>query len=347
MEISGLTRRVAIRQQSDAGDARRLAARAAESARFDAGLSARVSIIAAEMTSNLLKHSAEDGKILINVLAPSTGPGSVELLAIDRGPGIANPAAALEDGYSTAGSLGVGLGAIRRQSSHFEIHSIPQRGTAMLARVSADNGRVTDRKFDVGVVSVAKDGEEVSGDGWALCEVPSGIQLFVVDGLGHGLLANDAATLAVKTFRDAAGRAPVDVLRLLHPALRSTRGATVGVATVDTHARVVTYAGIGNIGAVVVMPESSRLLVSLNGTVGREPVQYRQFETAWNPKALIVAHSDGLTTRWRLDQVPGLAAKDPTLIAAVLFRDFARELDDVTVVVAKQRTGSPPKDPHE
>ena len=346
MEVSGLTRRVVVREQSDAGDARRLAARAAQSARFDAVLSTRVSIIAAEMTSNLLKHSATGGEVLINALTPPAGPGALELLAIDRGPGIANPAAALEDGYTTAGSLGAGLGAIRRQSSHFEIHSVAGRGTAILARVTADNGRVDEPKFDVGVVSLAKDGEDVSGDGWALCEVPAGIQLLLADGLGHGLLASDAATLAVKTFRKTAGRAPVDVLRALQPALRSTRGATVGVATVDTHAGVVTYAGVGNIGAAMVTPDRCRSLVSLNGTVGREPVQFRQFEVAWDPKALLIVHSDGLSTRWRLDQVPGLTAKDPTLIAAVLFRDFARQLDDVTVVVAKQRMGSP-KDPDE
>jgi hypothetical protein len=49
-------------------------------------------------------------------------------------------------------------------------------------------------------------------------------------------------------------------------------------------------------------------------------------------------HSDGLMTRWKLDYLPGLAMKDPSLIAAVLFRDFARDLDDVTVVVARQRS---------
>jgi hypothetical protein len=114
----------------------------------------------------------------------------------------------------------------------------------------------------------------------------------------------------------------------------------VGVASIDVQARTVTYGGIGNIGAVIVTRDRSRSLVSLNGTVGREPVQFRQFETPWHPNAILVAHSDGLTTRWHLDQ-PGLAAKDPTLIAAVLFRDFARQLDDATVVVAKQRIWSP------
>jgi anti-sigma regulatory factor (Ser/Thr protein kinase) len=339
MEVTGLTRRVVVREQSDAGDARRLALRAAESARFDAVLSGRVSIIAAEMSSNLLKHSSTGGQILINALTPNAGPGAVELVATDQGPGMANPAAAMEDGYSTSGSLGVGMGSIRRQSSHFEIHSAADHGTAVLARVTADDAYFGDPIFDVGAVSVPKDGEEVSGDGWAVSDLPSGIQLLLVDGLGHGLLASEAANLAMKTFRKAAGQAPIDVLRALHPPLRATRGATVGVASIDVKARTVTYSGIGNIGAAIVTPDRSRWLVSLNGTVGREPVQFRQYETSWHPDAVLVAHSDGLTTRWRLDQ-PGLAAKDPTLIAAVLFRDFARQLDDVTVVVAKQRKRS-------
>lgn len=338
MEITGLTRRVVVREQSDAGEARRQAAWAGESARFDEALSARLAIITAEITSNLLKHTATGGEILINVMTPSVGPGGVELLAVDRGPGMAKPAAALEDRYSTTGSLGIGMGAIRRQSSYFEIHSIPERGTAVLARVSADGRRAGVPGFDLGVVAIPKDGEEVSGDSWAVFELPDGIQIMVVDGLGHGLLASEAAALAVKAFRKTAGRAPVDVLRALHPPLRSSRGATVGVASIDTRARVVTFGGIGNIAAAVHGPGSPRRLVSLNGTAGRDPVNYRQYDAEWNATALLIMHSDGLMTRWRLDYLPGLATKDPSLIAAVLFRDYARELDDVTIVVARQRS---------
>ena len=338
MEVTGLTRRVVIRAQPDAGEARRQALRAAESARFDDALSSRIAIIAAEMTSNLLKHSEAGGEILINAQTPSAGPGGVELLAIDRGPGMAKPAAAVEDGYSSSGSLGIGLGVIRRQSSHFEIHSVPARGTAVLARISAGDAQGPGHGFDLGVITIPKDGEEVSGDGWGVCEVPGGIQLLVVDGLGHGLLASEAAALAVKAFRQTEGRAPVDVLRALHPPLRGTRGATVGVATIDRRSHLVTYGGIGNIAAAIFGPGSPRRLVSLNGTVGRDPVTYQQFDAEWSSDACLVMHSDGLMTRWRLDYLPGLAAKDPSLIAAVLFRDFARDLDDVTIVVARQRS---------
>jgi anti-sigma regulatory factor (Ser/Thr protein kinase) len=341
MEVTGLTRRIVIRAQSDAGEARRQALRAAESARFDGALTSRLVIIAAEMTSNLLKHSEAGGEILINAQTPPAGPGGVELLAIDRGPGMAKPAAAMEDGYSSSGSLGIGLGAIRRQSSYFEIHSAPARGTAVLARVSAADAHGPHHGFDLGVVTIPKDGEEVSGDGWEVCEVPGGIQLLVVDGLGHGLLASEAASLAVRAFRQTAGRAPVEVLRALHPPLRGTRGATVGVATIDRRSHLVTYGGIGNIAAAIFGPGSPRRLVSLNGTVGRDPVTYQQFDAEWSSDSCLVMHSDGLMTRWRLDYLPGLGTKDPSLIAAVLFRDFARDLDDVTIVVARQ--GSQPQ----
>ena len=46
-------------------------------------------------------------------------------------------------------------------------------------------------------------------------------------------------------------------------------------------------------------------------------------------------HSDGLTTHWTLERLPGLAARHPSLIAGVLYRDFKRGRDDVTVVVAR------------
>ncbi|HKC19587.1 MAG TPA: SpoIIE family protein phosphatase [Candidatus Dormibacteraeota bacterium] len=341
MEITGLTRRVDVRERTDAGEMYRQATLAAERARLDEASTARLAVIARELTTNLLKHTARGGQMLINAQTPPAGPGAVELLAIDRGPGMTNAASALRDRYSTGGTLGIGLGAVQRQSNEFAIHSSPERGTAILARVFGDQAQRGDSPYEVGVVTVPKDGEEVSGDNWAVCALPDGFQLVVVDGLGHGLLASEAAGAAVRAFRQSAGRSPVDVLHALHRPLMGTRGATAGVATIDTSGGHVTYGGIGNIAAAVFGPTGMRRLVSLNGTVGREPVSYRQFEAEWEPDSILIMHSDGLMTQWRLDYLPGLVTKDPSLIAAALFRDFARDFDDVTVVVAKQGSGSP------
>jgi hypothetical protein len=48
-------------------------------------------------------------------------------------------------------------------------------------------------------------------------------------------------------------------------------------------------------------------------------------------------HSDGIATQWDLGRYPGLLARDPSLIAGVLYRDFLRGRDDATVVVLKDR----------
>lgn len=337
MEVSGLTRRIVIREPADAVEARQQAAGAAARARLDEVGASRVSIIASELASNLLKHTSEGGELLVNTFVPPDGTGAVEVLATDRGPGIANPAAAFEDGYSTAGSLGTGLGGIRRLSSHFEVHSTREHGTAVLARVDGNGAGPSGARLDVGIVTVARDGEDVSGDGWAIREFADTSQVLVVDGLGHGLLAAEAATAAVATFRRTDSHAPADVLRALHPPLRPTRGATAAVMSIDRARARVTYGGVGNIAAAIVRRAGTRWLVSINGTLGREPVQFRQFEAEWDPDALLIAHSDGLNSRWRMDDEPRLARRDPALIAAVLFRDFRRELDDVTVLVARER----------
>src|SRR5689334_23694889 len=90
MEVTGLTRRIVVRDQSEGSSARRMALRAAEKARFDSGLQGRVSLIAAELSSNLLKHAGQGGSMLINSVVPESGVGAVELVAIDRGPGMAD-----------------------------------------------------------------------------------------------------------------------------------------------------------------------------------------------------------------------------------------------------------------
>lgn len=336
--MNGLTRRLILRERATLGEVRHEVRRAAAMARLREVDAARTGIVAAEMASNLLKHAARGGEILINTWGPLKGAGTVELIAIDRGPGMANPSLAFSDGYSTAGSPGTGLGAMRRQSDFFELHSTPGLGTAVVARVGDAGRPLGDARFRVGVVTVPMPGEDVSGDGWALGCVDGQTQLFVVDGLGHGLLASEAATLAIREYRRRATSHSLDVLEGVHAVLRGTRGATGAVVTIETAKSELRHAGIGNIGASLVTAAGARQLVSMNGTLGRDPVRFREFHCPCPEDAILVMHSDGLGSRWKLDQVPGVGAKDPALIAAVLFRDHARDRDDVTVVVAKRRS---------
>jgi hypothetical protein len=80
-----------------------------------------------------------------------------------------------------------------------------------------------------------------------------------------------------------------------------------------------------------------RHLVSYNGTVGHTLRKLQEFAFPWPRDALLVLHSDGLGTHWDFNAYPGLTSRHPALIAAVLYRDYDRGRDDVSVVVIRNR----------
>ena len=92
---------------------------------------------------------------------------------------------------------------------------------------------------------------------------------------------------------------------------------------------------LGNIAATLITRQGRRGLASYNGTLGHQMHTIHEFSAPWNEDSILVMHSDGLISRWDLDTYPGIISKDPSIIAAALYRDFDRERDDVTVLVAR------------
>jgi anti-sigma regulatory factor (Ser/Thr protein kinase) len=326
-----------VSEASQVGEARRQATQLAERIGFDDAGSARVALIVAELATNLAKH-ARDGELLVHPLERLGNPG-LEILSVDRGPGMLNTGACLRDGYSTTGSPGTGLGAVARQSESLDVFSPSPAGTALLVRLWSGGlqPKETVENVSIGAACVPKPGEVDCGDAWA-AEAGEGRRLFlmVADGLGHGLGAADAARQAVKSFRANARSGPVAILRAMNQALRATRGAAVAVADLDLDERTVRYAGVGNISGSVLSAGEPRSLVSHNGTVGHAFSRVQEFAYPFPRGALLVLHSDGLGTRWDLSAYPGLAGRAPGLVAGVLYRDFQRGRDDVTVLVARE-----------
>jgi len=322
---------ILIDDSSQVGEARRAAMMVAAEAKLGDVDAGKLSIITTELATNILKH-AKNGEILIgNVRSES----AVDVIALDQGPGINDLQRSMEDGVSTAGTAGHGLGAIRRQSSSFEIYSRPGGGSAVIATVGASsrNGE----QFDVGVVCRPVKGEIDCGDGWATGHTVSKQQLMVVDGLGHGTDAYAAASKAMSIFAQHAKQGPTELLNFAHMALRPTRGAALAMADIDLDKGTVRYAGVGNIAATILDNGQTRSLVSHNGTVGAEMRKVQEFTYPWNRESILVMNSDGLTTHWRLDPYPGLQIKSTLMMAAILYRDFKRTRDDSTVLVARER----------
>ncbi|MFD6534448.1 ATP-binding SpoIIE family protein phosphatase [Streptomyces sp. NPDC060184] len=135
---------------------------------FDEQRCAEVALAVSEAATNLTRH-AQDGTLLLRAVRTADDAG-VECVTIDSGPGMSDIAHALTDGVSSAGTLGIGLGAINRLADAVDIHSVPDRGTVLAARFWTKE--VAARSAAGGEPVVAGltrpiTGEEICGDTWA------------------------------------------------------------------------------------------------------------------------------------------------------------------------------------
>jgi hypothetical protein len=257
------------------------------------------------------------------------------VLALDRGPGIRDVARALDDGFSTAGTAGTGLGSVRRQSQLFDLWTAADAGTVLLARVLAGGGGA--QPADAAALSVAKSGELVCGDAWSVLQRGPRTLALVADGLGHGPDAAHAALRAVAALEQHPDEEPAAILTVAQKALRGTRGAAVSVARLDPDAGELVYCGIGNVAGFVVTEERARGLLAHYGTVGADERKPREERVPLPPGALVLLVSDGIRPRWQHAAYAGLWHRDPALVAAVLYRDFANGRDDATIVAVRSR----------
>ncbi|HZP47574.1 MAG TPA: ATP-binding SpoIIE family protein phosphatase [Vicinamibacterales bacterium] len=327
-------RQVRVHESSQPSEARSVARELAQSAGLDETDAYRASIVASELATNLTKY-ATDGELLLRTIGDGDAKG-VEVLSIDRGPGLPDVGLAMRDGHSTGGSAGTGLGAVRRLSEEFDIATGP-RGTIVLSRVHAGRRAAAATPFVVGAVSVAVACEEPCGDSWAVRRHGRLVNALVVDGLGHGVFAAEAARAAVDTWTSDRFPGIPDALAGIHDGLKHTRGAAAAIVEIDPDARVLRFGGVGNIAASIVPPSGRpRQAVSHNGTLGHQARVFREFQYPWDGDNLVVVHSDGLTSHWSLDAYPGLARRHPAIVAGVLYRDFSRGRDDVTVLVCRE-----------
>lgn len=339
-----VTERILVGDLSQVGSARRAADVIARGCNLDETRRGIVGIVATEAATNLARH-ARAGVLYAQSTAHLGRPG-VELLAVDAGPGMRDLDRAFADGFSTGGTPGTGLGAIRRQADELDVFTAPGEGTIVLARVFAnplERGAARDALVDVGAVCLPIDGETACGDGWAVVQTAERAVILLVDGLGHGASAAEAADVAIATFRTMVAYPPREIVAALHEALRATRGAALGVADVTATAEGanVRFCGVGNTVARLVSDGAPCALPSMNGTAGLQVRSMQEFVQSWTSGTALVMHTDGITTHWRADAYRGLLVRDPAVFAAALQRDHSRGRDDATVLAFRLRSGAP------
>lgn len=301
---------------------------------FDTEDAGRAALVATEIGTNLVKHGG--GGELIAQMMSRDGRMGLELLGLDKGAGMDDMSICLRDGYSTSGSPGTGLGAMERLSQRFEIYSRPGQGTAVLAQLWPDAREPPAGLTQTGSLVVPKRGETSCGDAWCYHERVEGIMILGIDGLGHGLGAEQAAKEACRIFEAEKHRPPLRLMQILHEGLRPTRGAAVTVLEIDWDAGRIVSVGVGNVAAAMINGSETKRIATDNGIVGHVVSRPRELIHQCQSDTVVILHSDGLTSNWQADRYPGLMQHHAALIAGVLYRDCQRGRDDSLVVVIRR-----------
>lgn len=334
----GRQRVIGISDATGVAEARRAAAELAVTARLDETAAGELALAVTEAGSNVFKH-AGGGSIVARTIERAGNLG-VEILAIDKGPGMANIAASMRDGHSTSGTPGSGLGALSRMTSGLEVWSRPGAGTLVRFEVWPKTASAPQDALATGVICAEKPGEPVCGDGWTVLQGRGKLVVFVVDGLGHGPDAAAAARAGIEAVHRNAQRDGPNIMEAVHAALRPTRGAAAAIALLQPESELCSFCGIGNISASIRGAGQARSMVSHNGTLGHQVRKIQEFQYPFPKGSLLIMHSDGIGTHWDLGAYPGLEMRHPAFVPAALFRDHNRGRDDVTVLALRNGGGA-------
>jgi hypothetical protein len=176
-------------------------------------------------------------------------------------------------------------------------------------------------------------GETECGDAYGVVPADGAVTAVLCDGLGHGPLAAAAAAAGVAAVLDDPAGQPAALLERVHRRMSGTRGGAVGVVRIG--GQRAWFAGLGNVAASIVSGGTRKSMVSVPGIAGHQARTIRQFEYEAPPGAAVILHSDGISSRWEAAALPGLEARDPLLIAAVLLAEAGVHRDDAGVLVLK------------
>jgi len=342
------TLRLEVNLSADVGRCRLRASDFALAIGFDRLSAAQTAILASELAANIVKHARGcGGTMTVRSLQGEGGRKGVEMVFADAGPGM-DVREAVADGYSTAGTLGIGLGSVARLADSVDIGS-GVAGKGVRVRVTKWAGEAEHPSLppdaatsypavQFGARSRPCPGMRVNGDAYVVRFPRQDETLAVViDGLGHGVAAHEAARLAQDYIERNAHLALEVLFERLHDTLRRTRGAVIGAARIEAARGTVQFLGIGNIDATILRNGGFVSLVSLNGIVGHCMRSLRSFSHEWNAGCCLVMCSDGVRGAWRQELERAQLAGHPEALSETILTQYARSTDDATALAIRQK----------
>ncbi len=288
-------------------------------------------VVVRELAANVLIHAGEGD---ISIVGTS---GEIRIETRDRGPGIPSIEQAVSDGYSTAGSLGYGLGTVNRLTDGMTITSVLGGGTTVSVRRRIREPLETHghSPVDIGVVTLPKPGYRENGDSYVVRSWGRKTLVGVIDGVGHGSPAQAAALAAREYVQRHYDQPLVDIFRGTGIACRGTRGVVMALARFDHVEGLLEFASVGNIETRVFNAAGPTNFIVRRGIVGVNAPLPKVTSHAWPPDAALVMHSDGIATHWGTDDFAEFADTPSRIQAHQILNTFGRRTDDATVLVVK------------
>ena len=296
-------------------------------------ISDRALVVATELGRNHLRH-ARAGRIAVRGVRHGDHRG-LELVAVDRGPGLVDAASAIDAGPRTSGTLGVGIGAVRRLSSEVDFDVRAGEGTHVRARLF---DREAPRRREVGIFGRPHEEETVSGDHARVHRSDDALVLAVCDGLGHGPLAREASMAAMEVFDERPEEPPSRILEECHRRLEATRGVVMAVCRVVEDTSTLEGSSVGNIDIQICAPRSARRLGGSSAVVGGRrgaPIRARTERIAVPEGELVIVTTDGISSKLSVQDDLALIRSHPIVVAQRIMERFARKTDDALVLVAR------------
>jgi anti-sigma regulatory factor (Ser/Thr protein kinase) len=318
---------------------------------FDVVAATQFSTAVSELARNILKYATR-GEVLLTRLAES-GRIGVEAVVSDKGPGIADLETALQDHFSSGGTLGLGLPGVRRMMDEFDIRSTPDQGTVVTIRSwlgTPGAGGAGSTSADVGACSGPLEGVTdnlewscyvrmcfghrvggdaavvVTGDGWVLAGL--------IDVLGHGPESAPLASKLAALIRSHGSLEPISLLEFLHESIKGDRGAAVGLCRVETASGEASFVGVGNTALRVLGSRSVRLH-SVEGVLGDRMRRLRVQRLVLGQEDLLLMYTDGVSSRFKVADLPELLFVPATRAARELVAHFGKRHDDASCIALR------------
>ena len=317
-----------------------------------------VSTAVSELSRNILKYAGR-GEIVFSTLKKE-GRRGLHVVASDRGPGIADIDSAMQDHFSSSGTLGLGLPGVRRLMDEFEIESSPGQGTRVSISKWAEGfeplaGRpvprrntgvirptvvrleAQERRDETAAVLRPCRGERVSGDLAMVLEREDYTVLAVIDALGHGAEASQVAQRAGQIVAASDTRETMDIIMALQDGLKGSVGAAAGIAIFEQGSASLRFCGVGNTVARVFGREEQRF-VSSPGILGEQIRTPSEQRLALAADDLFVLYSDGIRERFGASDYPQMRYQGAQHVANTLLERFGKDHDDASCVVLRCRS---------